>query len=122
MEALHELEADYLSEDYINETILPDYDKFVETGKQYRDDASYVNDTMNVFETRTADLLRIMKEISEAVDGISTAIEESATGVTNATANTSTLVTNIEVVNQEMNTNQAISQRLKKEADRFTNL
>lgn len=108
--------------DYINETILPDYDKFVETGKQYRDDASYVNDTMNVFETRTADLLRIMKEISEAVDGISTAIEESATGVTNATANTSTLVTNIEVVNQEMNTNQAISQRLKKEADRFTNL
>ena len=107
---------------YVNETILPDYAKFVETGKQYRKDASYVNDTMNVFEDRTNHLLKIMQEISEAVSGIATAIEESALGVTNATENTSTLVSNIEIVNQEMGTNQQISQRLKQEADRFTNL
>ena len=108
--------------DYVNETILPDYEKFVETGKQYRNDASYVNDTMNVFEERTNHLLQIMQEISEAVSGIATAIEESALGVTNATENTSTLVSNIEIVNQEMGTNQQISLRLKQEADRFTNL
>ena len=107
---------------YVNETILPDYTKFVETGKQYRKDASYVNNTMNTFEDRTNHLLQIMQEISEAVSGIATAIEESALGVTNATENTSTLVSNIEIVNQEMGTNQQISQRLKQEADRFTNL
>lgn len=107
---------------YINETILPDYDKFVETGKQYRDDASYINNTMNVFQDRTSHLLQIMQEISEAVSGITTAIEESALGVTNATENTSTLVSNIQIVNQEMDTNQRISQQLKQEADRFTNL
>ena len=108
--------------DYVNETILPDYDKFVETGKQYRDDASYVNTTMNVFEERTSHLLEIMQEISEAVSGITSAIEESALGVTHATENTSTLVSNIQIVNQEMGTNQQISQQLKQEADRFTNL
>lgn len=107
---------------YVNETILPDYEKFVETGKQYRDDASHVNDTMNVFEDRTNRLMQIMQEISEAMSGITTAIEESATGITNATENTSTLVNNIEIVNQEMGTNQQISQKLKQEADRFTNL
>lgn len=107
---------------YVNETILPDYEKFVETGKQYRDDASYVNNTMNVFEDRTNHLMQIMQEISEAVSGIATAIEESALGVTNATENTSTLVSNIEIVNQEMGTNQQISLQLKQEADRFTNL
>lgn len=107
---------------YVNETILPDYDKFVATGKQYRDDASYVNDTMNVFQQRTEHLLQVMKEISEAVSGITNAIEESALGVTNATENTSTLVNNIEIVNQEMDTNQRISLQLKQEADRFKNL
>ena len=107
---------------YVNETILPDYEKFVETGKQYRDDASYINNTMNVFEDRTNHLMKIMQEISEAVNGITTAIEESALGVTNATENTSTLVSNIEIVNQEMGTNQQISLQLKQEADRFTNL
>lgn len=108
--------------DYVNTTILPDYQKFVETGKQYRDDASYINNTMNVFHERTNHLMQIMQEISEAVDGIATAIEESALGVTNATENTSTLVNNIEIVNQEMGTNQKISLQLKQEADRFTNL
>ena len=107
---------------YVNDTILTDYQKFVETGKQYRDDASYVNNTMNVFEDRTNHLMQIMQEISEAVSGITTAIEESALGVTNATENTSTLVSNIEIVNQEMGTNQQISLKLKQEADRFTNL
>lgn len=107
---------------YVNETILPDYEKFVDTGRQYRNDASYVNNTMNVFEERTNHLMEIMQEISDAINGISTAIEESATGVTNATENTSTLVSNIEIVNQEMGTNQQISLRLKQEADRFTNL
>lgn len=107
---------------YVNETILPDYEKFVETGKQYRDDASHINNTMNVFEERTNQLMNIMQEISEAVSGITSAIEESALGVTNATENTSTLVSNIQIVNQEMGTNQQISLQLKKEADRFTNL
>jgi methyl-accepting chemotaxis protein len=107
---------------YVNETILPDYEKFVKTGKQYRDDASYVNNAMDVFEDRTGSLLHIMQEITEAVNGITSAIEESALGVTNATANTTTLVSNIEVVNQEMGTNQKISRQLKQEADRFTNL
>lgn len=107
---------------YVNETVLPDYDKFVATGKQYRDDASYVNDTMDAFEERTNQLLQIMKEISEAMGGIANAIEESASGITNATENTATLVNNIKIVNQEMNTNQQISQLLQEEADRFTNL
>lgn len=108
--------------DYVNETILPDYENFVTTGKQYRDDASHINNTMNVFESRTNELLQIMQEISEAVSGITTAIEESASGVANATENTSTLANNIAVVNQEMGTNQQISLQLKQEADRFTHV
>jgi methyl-accepting chemotaxis protein len=64
----------------------------------------------------------IMLEITEAVNGITKAIEESALGVTSATTNTTTLVSNIEIVNQEMGTNQQISLQLKREADRFISL
>lgn len=107
---------------YVNETVLPDYTKFVETGRQYRDDATYINDTMNVFKERTDHLLAIMQQISDAIGGITDAIEESTLGVTNATENTSTLVNNIKVVHEEMDTNQRISQQLMEEADRFKNL
>ncbi len=107
---------------YVNETVLPDYDMFVKTGKQYRDDASYINNTMNSFQDHTNHLLQIMQQISVATAGITRAIEESALGVTNATENTSTLVSNIEIVNQEMDTNQRISLQLKQEADRFIHL
>jgi methyl-accepting chemotaxis protein len=107
---------------YVTETIMPDYERFVETGKQYRNDASYVNNTMNTFEERANSLKMIMLEITEAVNGITKAIEESAIGVTSATTNTTTLVSNIEIVNQEMGTNQQISLQLKREADRFISL
>ncbi len=108
--------------DYVNETVLPDYTRFVETGKQYRDDATYINDTMNVFEERTSHLLEIMQQVTDAISGITNAIEESTLGVTNATENTSTLVNNIQTVHNEMDTNQRISQMLMEEADRFKNL
>lgn len=107
---------------YVNETVLPDYTRFVETGKQYRDDATYINDTMNMFRERTGNLLEIMQQISDAIRGITDAIEESTMGVTNATTNTATLVNNIKIVHEEMDTNQLISQRLMDEADRFKRL
>ena len=107
---------------YIDDTILPDYDSFVDTGMQYSSDAAYVNQTMEDFAAKTLHLTQIMSDVEHAIHDISTAIEESANGVSNAAASTNMLVENIETVNHEMETNQSISDRLKNEADRFKNV
>lgn len=41
---------------YVNDTVMPDYDGFVESGKQYRDDAVHVNQTVVCFNNMSDDL------------------------------------------------------------------
>lgn len=108
--------------DYIDQTIMPDYDGFVDTGMQYRNDAAYVNSAMDGFEERTLELRKIMQQTAASVRAISTAIEEGANSVSAVANSTNILVQNIDTVNAKMETNQDISNRLKDEADRFQNV
>ncbi len=107
---------------FIDETILPDYDKFVMSGQQYNVDATHVNDTINNFADFSADLTKIINSITDSVDGITKAVEESADGVTSAAESVDSLVSDISDVNKEMVTNEEISTRFKEETNCFVNL
>lgn len=104
---------------YINETIMPNYESFVQTGEQYRHDAAYVNSTMDMFEERADELSDIVTKMAQSVNDIAVAIDESAKGVTEAAVNAGELVRNIDTVNSRMEENSNISQQLKNEADQF---
>lgn len=105
--------------EYIDETIMPDYDSFVKTGEQYRADATYVNSTMDQFEARANSLKEVVIVMKQSVEDISTAIEESAKGIATAAENTNILVENMDKVKTKMETNQQISDKLKAESNRF---
>lgn len=105
--------------EYIDETIMPDYDSFVKTGEQYRADATYVNSTMDQFEARANSLKEVVIVMKQSVEDISTAIGESAKGIATAAENTNILVENMDKVKAKMETNQQISDKLKAESDRF---
>lgn len=63
---------------YINDSILPDYDNFVNAGKQYNDDAEHINGTVTSFNNMAADIKQLMASITDASKGISTTIDEIA--------------------------------------------
>ena len=105
--------------EYIDETIMPDYDSFVKTGEQYRADATYVNSTMDQFEARANSPKEVVIVMKQSVEDISTAIGESAKGIATAAENTNILVENMDKVKAKMETNQQISDKLKAESDRF---
>lgn len=105
--------------EYIDQTIMPAYDGFVNTGMQYRNDAAYVNSAMDGFEERALELRKIMQETAASVQSISCSIEEGADNAGMVANSTNILVQNINTVDGEMETNQKISSRLKEEADRF---
>lgn len=107
--------------EYVNKTVLPDYEKFVETGNQYMEDAVYVNRVVTDFSEKSNRLKRLSTEISEAVEGISSAVEESASGVGNAANNTGELVYGIENVAKEAAHNNNVANELKKETAKFKN-
>ncbi len=107
---------------YINDNILPDYDGFVNSGKQYNNDAVHVNVTVNSFNEMTSKIRKLMTEITDSIRGISTAIDESANGVSSAALNTGDVVKDIVAIASEMDNNKDIADMLGTQARRFTNL
>lgn len=107
---------------YINDNILPDYDDFVNSGKQYNEDAVHVNVTVNSFNEMSSKIRKLMTEITDSIRGISTAIDESANGVSSAALNTGDVVKDIVAIASEMDNNKDIADMLGTQARRFTNL
>jgi len=108
--------------DYINNNVLPDYDSLVASGKQYNEDAMHVNDVVGQFNVMSGELSSLVKSITDAIDGISTAVEESANGVSTAAMNTGELVRDINQIADEMDSNHEVADKLKKETEIFVNL
>lgn len=104
---------------FINENILPDYESFVDAGKQYNEDAVHVNEIVTRFNNMSIDLKQSMGSILESINGINTAVNESADGATNVAANTSDLVKDIGEIADAMNDNKQVAGNLTEEADRF---
>ena len=105
--------------EYINNTILVDYDKFVVTGSQYDEDASYINGLMKEFSEDSNYLKQTMNDMVKAVSNISRAIDESSSGITNVASNTSNLVTQMQSINNEMQENKTIVNNLNELSNEF---
>ncbi|MCF0132165.1 MAG: methyl-accepting chemotaxis protein [Pseudobutyrivibrio sp.] len=104
---------------YIEETVLADYDNFVENGEQYRTDAVYVSDTMHEFAGLAEQLKGIVNDMVEAIDGISSGVEESANAVTSSAENTSILVDEMSSIDEQMSENQNVVGALLNETKVF---
>ncbi len=107
---------------YINESVLPDYESFVDSGKQYNADAVHVNEVVDRFNTMAGDLNDLIQNITEAISGISIAIDESANGASATAANTSELVKEMGHISEEMESNNNVAAELKKYVAIFKHL
>ena len=107
--------------EYMTDSILPEFENFVTSGEQYRDNATYIEGVMNEFTTKTDDLKRAVDEIAASIETITDAIEDGARGVTGAAESTQVLVTDMENISNRMEENQLIAAALQKETDVFKN-
>lgn len=107
---------------YMNDSILPEFESFVEAGSEYKNKASYIENVMNEFETKTDSLKNTMVEIQNSINTIAHAIEEGANGVSNAADSTQVLVGDMENISSRMDENFEIATDLKKETAIFTKL
>ena len=107
---------------YMDEVILPEFEKFVASGGEYHDKASYIENVMGEFEQKTDLLERSMNEIAESVNTISHAIEDGVSGVVSAADSTQVLVTDMDKISHKMDENFAIADGLRKETSVFTKL
>lgn len=107
---------------YINDSILPEFERFVESGVEYNDKASFIEGTMTDFKEKTDSLKQSMLEISSSINTISHAINEGVNGVVSAADSTQLIVEDMENISHKMDENYEIADSLKKETSIFIKL
>ena len=107
--------------EYMKESILPEFDNFVKSGAQYRENATYIESVMNGFTVKTDSLKSAVDEIAASIGTITTAIDEGARGVTGAAESTQVLVMDMENISNRMDESQEIAAALQKETNVFKN-
>ena len=106
--------------DYLSETILTEFREFVRSGRQYKEDAEYVKEMIDAFNSRTDRLRSSMIEIADSIGSITKAIDEGAAGITGVADSTKSLVSDMADITDRMDINREIVEELKKQMEVFS--
>ena len=104
---------------YLQQTILPEFQTFVDGGVKYKENASYIENAMDEFVEKTDVLKKNMDEISHSINTITTVVDDGAAGVNNAAISTQDLVEDIVNISNKMIENKGIAQNLKNSTNIF---
>ena len=107
---------------YMNDSILPEFEAFVDAGSAYREKATHIETSMRDFTEKTEVLKKTMAEIADSINTIAHAIEEGVKGVSSAADSTQVLVGDMEDITRHMDENQHIAADLKRETEVFKKL
>ncbi len=108
--------------EYLNASIMHDFESFVEAGVEYKQNATYIENVMNEFAGKADVLKDTVAEIATSIDTISNAIAEGSEGVTSTAESMQVLASDIDNISKETADNLEIASLLKKETEIFSNL
>ncbi len=105
--------------DYMQNSILPEFERFVEDGEKYRENADYIESVMTDFSKKTEGFKDSFNEIAESISSITTAIDDGVNGISSAAESTQTLVNDMDNITKRMDENQRIAGELDDETAIF---
>ena len=83
---------------FVDEIVMSDYEKMVESGRQYNEDAVRINEIVSDLSSTTEELHTTITNIVTALNEVATATEESASGTTNIAESSSDIALKTEKV------------------------
>ena len=107
---------------FVDETVISDYDGFVEIVDQYHADAENMDKLIDEFSSSAARVSSVMESMTQGLNDISITVDETAKGVTEVAENTSDLVNAMSLIKEETGVSFGISQALNDEVGRFENV
>lgn len=108
--------------EYMKESILPGFERFVKDGTVYKEKATHIEGVMVEFSGRMENLQNTMEDIAASINSIANSIDEGVTGVGNAAESTQILLGDMENIAHYMDDNQEIAASLKQETEVFKHL
>lgn len=108
--------------EYMRVSVLAEFEAFVQSGSQYKEDAAYIRQSMAQFHERTNRLKQSMSEIADSIGTITKAIGDGANGITGVAGNTRQLAGDMEDIARRMGVNQKVVKGLEEKTVVFDNL
>ncbi len=108
--------------DYMNQSVLTEFQAFAQSGHQYKEDAAYIRQMMDAFYGQTEHLKDSMTGIAGSIATITDVIDEGSNGIASVAGNIKNLAEDIDDITRRMGANKEIVEGLEKETLAFTNL
>lgn len=105
--------------DFIDSTVIRDYDLMVETGERYSNDADYFKHLVTEFSSTSQELNTVIQNMTGMINEISLAINESADGTQNIVHRGSSIQERVAEVTRVAEDTRTSSMRLKETMDKF---
>lgn len=105
--------------DYVDTSILTDYDNFVRILGKYSVDSKRLNEIMEEFLSSASGLETTMGEMNDGISEITSTIDESAKGITDTAALTSDLVSSITLITDKTKESKIVGEELQSEVRVF---
>ena len=108
--------------EFINSTVLGDYDAFVDTGDKYENTAGIMDDILEKFTAKADNLTMIMDDMADSVGSITNSVQESSQAIGLSATNSTEIVGEIQGIGEAMTKNNEVASQLSDSAGRFTSL
>ena len=108
--------------DFINTTVLGDYDAFVDTGEKYEATAKFINDMLDGISDQTQHLNSIMGEMASSVSSISESVSQASEAINQSAENSQFIVDEITGISSAMDTNNDVTEKLNDSTKQFINI
>ena len=105
--------------EFINTTVLSDYDSFVEVGEKYENAAGIIDEMMSKFSEKADNLNVIMEEMASAVTSISDSVQESTIAINMSATNSTEIVDEMQGIGEAMDSNADVTSRLSESTKQF---
>jgi len=104
---------------FVNEKVMEDYNTMENTGVQYLEDATKVNDIMEKVSSGTEIINGTMQDVAESNECIAETVEHNVEGISNVSGNTAELVNNMQEISVAMEKMRAVVDELVRQAEIF---
>ena len=108
--------------EFINSTVIGDYEAFVDTGEKYENTANIMTEILGRFTEKADALDATMKNMSDSILSITASVEESTQAINLSATNSSEIVCEIQGIGDAMNNNTKVTNQLSNSAKRFIKL
>lgn len=106
--------------DFINTTVLADYDSYVETGDKYEATAGFITVMLEHISSETGELNEIMEDMAVSITTITDSVQEASDAINMSASNSQELVDEISGIGSAMNENNEVTTKLNESTAKFS--